>query len=310
MTRFVFMGTPQFAVIILDHLEAAGYVPALVVTQPDRPCGRGQKETPSPVALWAFERGIPTVKPDNCRAADLREELRVIAPQCLITAAFGQILPASILTIPVKGCLNIHASLLPRYRGASPVQAALLAGDKETGVTLMRMDEGLDTGPLLAQARMVLTDEINAGELDLALARLGGELIAAKLEAYLEGKLSSRAQDEAFASMTHRIKKADGRVDFTRSAPDVHNHIRAMNPWPGAFTFLDKKRYKLNRTRVYDGEIASQSVGELFIIGKSMVVSCGQGAIELLEIQPQSGSSMPCEACAHNFVQGSVFDVC
>lgn len=311
MIPFVFMGTPEFSVIILDHMEEAGYMPSLVVTQPDRPCGRGQRLTPSPVACWASQRGIRVMKPDHCRKPEWVEEISALAPELIITAAYGQILPTSLLAIPVKGCLNIHASLLPLYRGASPIQAALLAGDRETGITLMLMDEGIDTGPILAQSRMELSDEINAGELNLELAKLGGELIVANLQLYLDGGLASQPQEQAHASITHLIKKADGMVDFGGNARAVHNHIRAMNPWPGAFAFLEGKRYKLNRAKVFDGEIPSRDVpGELLILGKKMVVSCGEGAIELLEIQPQSGSCLSCEECSHNFVSGSVFDSC
>ena len=309
MTVFAFMGTPDFSTLVLDQLEAAGLLPTLLVTQPDRPCGRGQKLAPSPVALWGEERGIRTVKPEKGRDPLLLEALKEIGPELVITAAFGQLLPPPVLALPPKGCLNIHASLLPRYRGASPVQAALLAGDPETGVTLMLMDEGLDTGPILAQASMAIPEAVNAGELNLALARLGGELLVDSFEAFLEGRLVHRPQEEEGASITRLLRKADGEVDFSLTAREVHNHIRAMNPWPGAFAFLEGRRYKLNRARVYEGILEGTS-GQLHIEGRRMIVSCAEGALELLEIQPQSGTAMPCEACAHNFTPGSVFDPC
>lgn len=309
MTVFAFMGTPQFSTIILDHMEASGFLPALCVTQPDRPCGRGRKMTPSPLALWAQARGIPSLKPQSSKDPLFEEALSALSPVCVITAAFGMILPPHLLKLPAKGCLNIHASLLPLYRGASPIQAALLAGDKETGVTLMRMDEGLDTGPILAQSTMAIPPDMDAGQLNRELAHLGGRLITDHFLPFLEGDLSDQVQDEGQASFTRLLRKADGEVDFRRKALEVHNHIRAMNPWPGAFAFLDGKRYKLNRARLFEGALEGQP-GQIHILGKRMIISCGEGALELLEIQAQSGAAMACEVCAHNFVTGSFFDPC
>lgn len=309
MTRLAFMGTPLFSTLILDHLEARGILPALCVTQPDRPCGRGKKVTPSPVALWAEERGIETIKPGGAKDPLLYEALVSLSPDLIITAAFGLILPPDLLALPARGCLNIHASLLPRFRGASPIQGALMAGDPVTGVSLMKMDEGLDTGPILAQATMAIPDDMDAGQLNLALADLGGRLLANSLEAYLRGDLEEKAQDDRLATLTRLLKKADGEVDFRRKAREVHNHIRAMNPWPGAFAFLEGKRYKLLKARVCDDPPQGEP-GQLHIPGRRMLVSCGEGAIELLEIQVQSGAAMACSVCAHNFVPGTFFDPC
>ena len=310
MISFGFMGTPQFSTIVLDHLEAAGFLPAFVVTQPDRPCGRGRKMTPSPVALWAGERGIETLKPDSCRQESFIEGLGKRAPQFMITAAFGQILPPEVLSIPEQGCLNIHASLLPRYRGASPIQTALLMGESRTGVTLMRMDAGLDTGPLLAQEEMEIPREMNAGELNMALAHLGGQLMARHLEDFAAGRLTEEEQDEDKATLTRILRKADGEIRFDRPADAVHNQIRAMNPWPGAFGFLQGKRYKFLRARVYPHPLAPGQAGELILEDRRMLVLCGQGAVEILEIQPESGSPMLCIDCSHNFVEGAVFSAC
>ncbi|NLA81536.1 MAG: methionyl-tRNA formyltransferase [Clostridiaceae bacterium] len=309
MTVFAFMGTPEFSTIILDHLEAAGFLPALLVTQPDRPYGRGRRMTPSPVALWAQERGLEVVKPQDRKDPILESALSALSPLFVITAAFGLILPANLLDLPARGSLNLHASLLPRYRGASPIQAALLSGDKETGVTLMRMDEGMDTGPILARSAMAIPDDMDAGQLNLELAHLAGRLMVDHFQAFVDGQLKEEIQDERLASITRLLRKADGEVDFSLEAQDVHNHIRAMNPWPGAFAFLQGKRYKLNRARLFEGQLPGQA-GQLHILGRRMIVSCGQGALELLEIQPQSGSAMACQVCAHNFESGSVFDPC
>ncbi len=302
------MGTPEFATIVLDHLEAASMPPSLVITQPDRPRGRGRKMTAPPVAVWAKERGIPLLQPTNCRDDTLMDALFELRPEVIVTASFGQLLPKAILDIPENGCLNVHASLLPKYRGASPVQSSIMAGEEETGVTLMLMDEGIDTGPMLAFARYSIDDEINAGALNLALAELGGALIARELPRYLSGELQPVEQDEAMATETRRLRKCDGCIDFRRSAREVHNHIRAVSPWPGAYTFLDGKRYKLLRARLHDcDEQLCGEPGEIAVSGDRMFVSCVDGVIELLDIQPQSGVAMRVSQCAHNFDCGSFF---
>ncbi len=306
--KYAFMGTPDFATIVLDHLESAGFLPSLVVTQPDRPSGRGRKLTPPPVAVWAKERNIPLIQPLNCKEQALLEALRELQPEVILTASFGQYIPHSILTLPEKGCVNVHASLLPKYRGASPIQAAIKAGDKETGVTLMLMDKGFDTGPMLAKASLEIAEDINAGDLSEALAHLGGELLARELPRYLAGETVPEPQDESMASETHILKKSDGCIDFSRSAREVHDHIRAMSPWPGAFTFLDGKRYKLLRSRVHDGDgDLCGKPGEIQVRGDRMFISCAEGVIELIDIQPQSRPAMCVDQCAHNFECGALF---
>ncbi len=306
--RYAFMGTPEFATIVLDHLESASLLPSLIVTQPDRPSGRGRKLTAPPVALWAKDRGIPLIQPSSCRDEALLSALSELRPEVIVTASFGQFLPDAILTLPEKGCLNIHASLLPKYRGASPIQSAIMAGEEETGVTLMLMDKGIDTGPMLAKARCPIDDVIDAGELDRALAELGGEMIARELPRYLSGELEAVEQDESMATETKRLRKCDGCVDFRKSARDVHNHIRAVSPWPGAYTFLDGKRYKLLRSRVHDCDVdPCGEPGEIYVRGDRMFISCVDGVIELLDIQPQSRAAMRVSECAHNFDCGAIF---
>ena len=306
--RYAFMGTPEFATIVLNHLEAASMSPSLVITQPDRPRGRGRKLAAPPVALWAKERGIQLIQPTSCRDEALIAALDELRPEVIVTASFGQYLPASILTLPKKGCLNVHASLLPKYRGASPIQSAIMAGEEETGVTLMLMDKGIDTGPMLAHARHRIDDEINAGALNFALAELGGALIVRELPRYLAGELVPVEQDEAMATVTRRLRKCDGCIDFRRSARAVHNHIRAVSPWPGAYAFLDGKRYKLLRVRLHDcdGHPCGEP-GEISVRSERMFISCVDGVIELLDIQPQSGVAMHVSECAHNFDCGAIF---
>ncbi len=305
---FAFMGTPVFATVVLNQLEQAGYLPSLVITQPDRPSGRGKTLTAPPAAVWAKDRQIPLIQPASCRDPALADALRELSPEVIVTASFGQYLPPSILSLPEKGCVNVHASLLPKYRGSSPIQAAILSGDKETGVTLMVMDKGFDTGPVIAKAAYPIDDEIDAGQLSLALAKLGGELVARELPRYLAGEITAAAQDESAATETHMLRKEDGRVDFNKSARDVHNHIRAMSPWPGAFAYLNGKRYKLLRSRVHAcGGDACGAPGEIRVSGHRMFISCAEGAIELLNIQAQSGSAMCVDQCAHNFECGALF---
>ena len=306
--RYAFMGTPEFATIVLDHLESASLLPSLVVTQPDRPSGRGRKLTPPPVALWAKERGIPLIQPTSCRDEALISALIELRPDVIVTASFGQYLPDVILSLPDKGCLNVHASLLPKYRGASPIQSAIMAGEKETGVTLMLMDNGIDTGPMLAKESFPIDDEIDAGALNLALAELGGELTARELPRYVSGELEAVEQDESMATETKRLRKCDGCVDFRKSARDVHNLIRAVSPWPGAYTFLDGKRYKLLRSRVHECGIEQcGEPGEINVRGDRMFISCVDSVIELLDIQPQSRTAMRVSECAHNFDCGAIF---
>lgn len=307
---FVFMGTPEFSTIVLDHLEEAGFLPALTVTQPDRPCGRGQRYQASPVGRWSEQRGIPALKPRNSRAPELAEALEELAPEYLVTASFGQILPARVLQIPRLGCLNVHASLLPRYRGASPIQSAILAGDKETGISIMQMDQGLDTGPVLVRESLVIPEDINASQLSLELAHLGGRLLGRIIPSFLAGELTPQPQDPELATITRLLQKSDGEIDFSLPARDVHNHIRGMNDWPGAFAFLNQRRYKVIKARVYEGPPLLGEAGKLHVTGRRMIVSCGEGALELLEIQPQSGTAMSCSICSHNFTDGSVFDPC
>jgi methionyl-tRNA formyltransferase len=304
---FVFMGAPDFSTIVLDHLEAAGRRPALVVTQPDRPCGRGQRTRPTPVARWADARSIPVFKPTSCRDAGLRAALEQVAPDVIVTAAFGQILPKALLEMPKVGCLNVHASLLPKYRGASPIQAVLLNGESETGVTLMQMDEGLDTGPIVDRVVVALDDVIDAGELHDRLAHAGGELLVDRMDAYVRGDVTLTPQDEARATVTRPIQKQDAEIDFTKSAIDVHNHIRAMHPWPGAFAFLEGERFKIHRAAVWTGEPLDGRPGRLHVSDHRMAVVCGDGAIELLKIQPPSRKAVACDECAHNYADGILF---
>lgn len=238
--KLVFMGTPEFARVILQHVLAwPGGRVAAVYTQPDRPCGRGQVCQPTPVKALALEHGLPVFQPLDFKAAEDVEKLKELEPDYLLVAAYGLILPRSVLDIPRLGALNVHTSLLPKYRGAAPIQRALQAGERVTGVTVMRMAEGLDSGPILLQRSLMIGDADTAETLHDQLADLGGRLLAETLERARTGKLADIPQDEAKATYARKLSKEEGLIDFDRPARQVHDHVRAMHSWPGAYVFAD-----------------------------------------------------------------------
>lgn len=232
--RVVCMGSPQFAVPTLRAL-AEHYPVVGVVTQPDRPAGRGRKVTPPPVKVVAQELGLPVMQPRRLRAPEAFEQLQAWAPDIIVVAAYGQILRPNVLALPRYGCINVHASLLPRWRGASPIQHAILAGDRETGVTIMLMDEGLDTGPILSQRAMPIEPEDTGATLSEKLARLGAALLLETLPEYLSGALQPRPQPEEGITYAPLLKKEDGRLDFQKPAEVLARQVRAFDPWPGTF---------------------------------------------------------------------------
>lgn len=245
------MGTPEFARLVLEKALAwpGGHVTA-VYTQPDRPCGRGQVCQPTPVKELALEHGLPVRQPLNFKAAEDVEALRDLQPDYLLVAAYGLILPQAVLDIPRLGALNVHTSLLPKYRGAAPIQRALQAGERVTGVTIMRMAAGLDSGPILLQRSLMIGDADTAETLHDQLAEMGGRLLVEALERAKTGKLADIPQDEAKATYARKLSKDEGLVDFDRPARQVHDHVRAMHPWPGAYVFVElpgaKKPLRLN----------------------------------------------------------------
>jgi methionyl-tRNA formyltransferase len=231
--RIVFMGSPDFALPILSAL-AKKYQVVGVVTQPDRASGRGRELKPPPVKALALELNIPVMQPEKLRAPEAMEQLRAWTPDLIVVAAFGQILKKDVLELPRFGCINVHASLLPRWRGAAPINAAILAGDEEIGVTIMKMDVGLDTGPMLAMKSMRLASDLTTDSALQALSQLGANLLIETLPDYFSGKLIPQAQPEDGATYAPMLKKEDGLLDFTRSAVELERRVRAMNPWPGA----------------------------------------------------------------------------
>ena len=257
MARIVFMGSPDFALSSLRRLIADGHEIAGVYTQPDREAGRGRALTPPPVKVLALEHGLPVYQPPSLRRETAVAELRALQPEVIIVAAFGQILRRAVLDIPPFGVLNVHASLLPRWRGAAPVQAAILAGDRETGVTIMQIDEGLDTGPMLTRRSAPISDFDNAGTLTERLAEMGADLLAETLPAWLEEELTPEPQDDALATYAPRVEKDAGRLDWALPAVELWRRVRAYHPWPGAFTTLRGEPLRLHEAWPIAGQRAT-----------------------------------------------------
>lgn len=246
--RIVFLGTPDYAVPVLSTLFDGGFDIAAVVTQPDRPAGRGRALSSPPAALWARERGLPVLQPPSLRPPEVAEHLAALAPDALVVASYGRILPPNMLALAPLGCLNVHPSLLPRHRGPSPVAEALLQGETVTGVSVMLLDEGADTGPVLAREEVGIAPGDTAGALTARLFALGGALMARTLSEWAAGRVEAVPQDEALATYSRKLEKADGELDFTQSAAQLHNQVRAMDPWPGAYTTFNGATLKILRS--------------------------------------------------------------
>jgi methionyl-tRNA formyltransferase len=282
--RLLFAGTPDFARAALQALVDAGHVPVAVLTQPDRPSGRGRKLTPSPVKELAVERDIPVMQPVTLKDPHVVGEIAALEPDIMIVAAYGLILPEAVLEVPRLGCLNVHASLLPRWRGAAPIQQAILNGDEETGICLMRMDAGLDTGPVYASAAIDIGPEETAGELHDRLAELGASLLVERLPGIIAGKLAPIAQDEDQATYAGKIRKEDAKIDWSLPATTLHRKIRAYNPVPGAWFELAGERIKCWSATVLDDVdgppgVVQQSGSD------GIDVTCGEGALRLSALQ-------------------------
>jgi methionyl-tRNA formyltransferase len=289
--RAVFFGTPGFAVPCLDALVEIADVVA-VVCQPDKPVGRGLETTAPPVKERARELGLPVVQPQKLRTGEFAAWLRAQDADVALVVAYGRILPADVLAAPRLGCVNVHASLLPKLRGAAPISWAIVRGETETGITLMKMDEGMDTGAMLERHPTPISDEETAGELSLRLSALGAHVTRMGLPKYVEGKLVATPQDASLATVAPLLQKEDGRIDFEKPARAVHHHIRGMSPWPGAFTVSRGKVLKVHHARVTElpGALPRTSVaavpGTVVFADKSrVVVACGERGVELLRVQ-------------------------
>lgn len=289
--RTVFMGSPDFALPVLHGLAAA-YPLVGVVTQPDRPAGRGRSLTPPPVKNLAAELGIPLIQPRRLRDPEAMAQLRTWDPQLIVVAAFGQILRPELLELPRFGCVNVHASLLPRWRGAAPIPAAILQGDSHTGVTIMLMDPGVDTGPMLSQRPTPIQPGETARQLSERLAQLGAQLLLETLPRYLSGELLPQPQPEQGATYAPMLKKEDGRLDFNQPAQELERRVRAFHPWPGAFMEWQGLPLKIHRARL--GVNAwRQPPGKHLIQDGLPGVATPQGVLLLEELQPAGKRPLP-----------------
>lgn len=290
--RIVFMGTPDFAVPCLQRLLEDGHEVPAVFTQPDKPVGRHAVLTPPTVKQLALSHGIPVYQPTKMRDGTAAALLRELAPDCLVVVAYGRILPQEILDVPPRGCVNIHGSLLPRYRGAAPIQWSVIRGETVTGVTSMFMDAGMDTGDIIDTLTTPIGENETAGELFERLAPLGARLLSTTLAAIADGTVTRRPQNDAEATMAPMLEKAMGRLDLTRPARELHNQVRGMNPWPGAFCTAGGKTLKIHETRVAAG---SGAPGTL-LCADPVTVACGEGALQLVTVQPEGKPRMAAEA--------------
>ena len=304
--RVIFAGTPEFAAQALQAIVAAGHEVPLVLTQPDRPAGRGMSLQPSPVKRLALERGLEVFQPLTLKDAQAQARIAQIAADVMVVAAYGLILPQAVLDLPHYGCLNIHASLLPRWRGAAPIQRALLAGDAETGVCIMQMEAGLDTGPVLLRQAIPIAATDNAATLHDRLAALGAELIVAALDRL---PLPAEAQPSAGVTYAHKIEKTEALIDWGRDARELDRHIRAFNPFPGAQARFGGQTVKLWQATPVAG---SGEIGQILAVDRDrIVVACGSGALALSELQKAGGKCLPVRdfLAGHPLKAGERFDL-
>ena len=292
--RVLFMGTPEFAISPLERLAQEQYTVVAVYTQPDKPGGRGRSLILSPVKMAALSMGLPVVQPESLKEGAAVEQLAGFQPDVIIVAAFGQILPQTVLDIPRYACLNIHPSLLPGYRGASPVAAAILAGDEVTGVTIMLLDSGLDTGPVLTQEKMTISSPDTTGSLSIKLSHMAAEMLPDVLRRWTAGEITPRPQNEAEVTYSHAIKKEDGDIDWQLPALDIWRRVRAFQPWPGAYTCWAGRRLEIIDAVVLPAQ-GEHKAGEVVALreGAAFGVSTGKGILGVIKVQLQGKQAMP-----------------
>lgn len=308
--RIVFMGTPTFAVPTLKALIESRYSIIGAVTQPDKPKGRGKTVMPPPVKELAQSWGIPVLQPDKMKEPDFLDTLRRWNPDFIVVTAFGRILPKVILDLPLKGCVNVHASLLPRYRGAAPIQWAIMKGETQTGVTTMMMDEGMDTGDILLQESLEIFPEETAGELAARLAEVGGALLVTTLQGLEAGSIVPQPQSHQDASLAPLLKKEAGNVDWTLGARDIVNRIRGLSPWPGCYSYLRGERLVIWKALEIPNDFEDHlrdAAGTIVSVNKSeCVVRTGEGLVAIRELQPANKKRMTIE----EFVRGRPLSRC
>ncbi|MFH1565432.1 MAG: methionyl-tRNA formyltransferase [bacterium] len=285
-TSVVFIGTPDFAVPVLESIINDERLDLkAVITQPDKEVGRKKIITPPPVKMYSQKNNFTVLQPKKIKDANFIEQLKKINPDLIVVAAYGQILPREIIEMPKYGCINIHASLLPKYRGASPIQTAILNGDEKTGITIMKMDEGLDTGDIISQKETEIKNSDTAQDLHEKLSSLGAKLLIKTLPNYLSGKIKPQAQDNSRAALTKIITKKDGEIDFNKSAKEIECKLRAFTPWPGIYTFFGDKKLKILKLKIEEQINPLIPAGKLHEAENNLIVNCGNGALILEEIQ-------------------------
>ncbi len=289
--RLAFLGTPAFAVPTLERLVERGHRVLVAVTQPDRPKGRGQALAQSPVKEAALRLGVPVYQPERVKRPESVDHLRALAPEAMVVVGYGQIIPQSILDIPPLGILNVHASLLPKYRGAGPVQWAVVNGETVTGVTIMRIDAGLDTGPMLLKAETAIGADETAIDLGRRLSIIGADLLVEALHGLADARIVLQPQDNSQATYAPMLKKEDGRIDWSRSAVQIHNQVRGMQPWPGAYSSF--RGAALHVWRAQPTEAGTGHPPGALVRIKPPAVACGAGALELIEVQMEGRKRMP-----------------
>jgi methionyl-tRNA formyltransferase len=308
--RIIFMGTAELSCASLEKLTRDKSFSVLaVVTQPDKPKGRDLKLSPSPVKILAQQLNLPVLQPFKARDEQFFSELRALAPDMIVVIAYGQILPQAVLDLPKHGCINVHTSLLPKYRGAAPIQWAIANGDTETGVTVMKMDAGLDTGPILSLRRTPILPADDSQMLHDRLAQLGAELLIETLPDFVAGKIQPQPQPAEGACYAAKIKKEDGQINWSQPAEKIWNRLRAFTPWPGAYTFL-KSEPKTHLLKIWKAELAEKSgrPGEILSADKAgVVVACGEKALRILELQREGGKRLTVEQFLAGFPLKSGF---
>mgnify|MGYP005847903493 CR=1 FL=1 len=290
--KILFMGTPAFALPSLAALKQSGDKIVGVVTQPDKPKGRGMRPAMPPVKEWALKEGVPVYQPKSAKAASFIDQMRGLVPDIIVVVAYGKLLPKELLKLPRLGCVNLHASLLPKYRGAAPIQWALINGEEKTGVTTMLLDEGMDTGPLLLQREMTILEKDDFESLERRLSLLGAELLVETVAKLKRGEITPIPQPHEGASYAPMLKKEDGLIDWGRSAVEIERRVRALNPWPGTFTFISGKLLKLLKVKVICEEAGGEPGEVVAVSPEGLFVACGRGRLLITQLQPEGGRRM------------------
>lgn len=310
--RLVFMGTPEFALPSLNALHQSGHAILAVVTQPDRPKGRGGHLAPPPAKVMAERFELPVLQPTKMKDPGFLDRLRALKPEMIVVVAFGRILPPEILDLPPRGCINVHASLLPNYRGAAPIQWAIINGEQETGVTTIRLDPGMDTGDILLHERVSILPEDTAGSLSVRLAERGADLLLRTLKGIESGDVVPMAQDHSAATMAPMLMKEAGEIDWAQPAVKIVNRIRGLSPWPGAYTFYQDERWRIWKAALRDkmeDKADGEPPGTILKTGREGIsVATGEDLLNILELQPENGRRMGVREflAGHSVEQGVV----